>query len=243
MSNTVSLVVLGGAGRMGRAVVAAATDGTGFVVKGMLVRTAPTDHRPLDPPAFTDLDEVLKACPGAVAVVFTTPPDAPALVRAVAERAHPLVVGTTGMGQAGDRAMAEAAERVAVVEAPNTSPGMALLRRALRTILAADGPEWNISVLDRDHRHKQDAPSGTALQLESVIAETGRDSDVVSVREGDVVGEHTVSMSVEDEELVILHRALDRRVFARGALLAAAFAARVDAGRYTMDDVVERGEP
>ena len=132
-----------------------------------------------------------------------------------------------------------ASRRVAVVRAPNFSPGVALLRRALAAVLTARGPTWDTAILERHHRTKLDAPSGTAkLLAETVCAATGVEPEVASFRQGGVVGEHVVHLAAGDEELAFMHRAFSRGAFARGAVLAAAFARGARPGLYGMDDVL-----
>jgi 4-hydroxy-tetrahydrodipicolinate reductase len=237
-TNKTSILVLGGGGRMGREILAAAAADENVHVIGALDLGKGTTPLPGDPPQFTELDRALNAASGAVALEFTTARAVPEHIHAAAEAGVPIVVGTTGAGQPGKRAATEAAERIAVVVAPNTSPGVTLLRHAIRTILEGKGPRWDIAVLDRHHRRKRDAPSGTAYLLEGEIAGASGKPEIASFRQGGVTGEHTAYLTGEDEELVLVHRALSRRVFARGALLAATFAAGAKAGLYTMDDVL-----
>jgi 4-hydroxy-tetrahydrodipicolinate reductase len=174
-----------------------------------------------------------------VVLDFSSADGAAERIRTVAESGSPLVEGTTALDAAAAAALRAAAVRVAVVEAPNPSPGIALLAEALTRILGRPGAAWDVALTDRHHRHKKDAPSGTALFLARLIAgATGREPTIASYRQGGVVGEHTVHLSGLEEELVLTHRALERSVFARGALLAAAFAQTAAPGHYGMGDVL-----
>lgn len=240
MSEDLTLVVLGGGGRMGRAVLAAAADDPSVRIAGALVRADPGDL-PGTPRVHTGIAEALNASPGAVAVDFTTPVAAVRHLEEAAATGHPVVMGTTGLGEAGERAVAAASARIPVVEAPNTSAGIALLGAALRVLEPGRSLGWSASVLDRHHRGKRDAPSGTARLMEGILSEAGWQVQVASFREGGVIGEHTVHLTGDDEELVLVHRAFSRGVFARGALLAARFAAGASPGRYGMADVLGIG--
>jgi len=235
-----ALLVIGGTGRLGTAILEAAREDAAVTVAAVVARRA----RPSQgggPAVLSDLDAALASVPDAV-VIDAAPGDGAAeRVAAVAGAGRPLVLAATGLDAAARGAVERAAERIAVVEAPNLSPGVALLARALRAVLEGVGPRWDVSILDRHHRHKRDAPSGTARMLSDLVQAArgeGGEPQVASFRQGDVVGEHTVVLSGPDEELILQHRAAGRRVFARGALLAAHFVATAPSGRYTMEDVL-----
>jgi 4-hydroxy-tetrahydrodipicolinate reductase len=229
---------------MGRAVLEAAGEDERFRVAAAMDVDPPDNDLPGKPAFFTRVEDALASVsPGVVAVDISSPRDAVQRIRTIAGANCPLVEGTTALGGDAERALAEAADRIAVVVAPNLSPGIALLRRALRAVLTAEGVDWDIGVLDRHHRMKKDAPSGTARLLEESIRSAAKTDDarieVASFRQGGVVGEHSVHLSGPEEELVLAHRAFSRGVFARGALLAAAFAATATPGSYSIDDVLE----
>ena len=230
---TPSIIVVGAAGRMGGTIVELAGE-EGIEVAARVDRGAPAGA----PGWFAALESALAARPDGVVVDVSSPEGATARVDAVRAAGRPLVEGTTALGSEAEAALSRAAETVAVVVAPNFGPGIALLRRALGDILAAAGPRWDVAILDRHHRMKQDAPSGTAKLLARAAGDRGVEASVASFRQGGVVGEHAVHLSADDEELVLTHRAFSRRAFARGALLAARFAAEAAPGRYGMDDVL-----
>jgi 4-hydroxy-tetrahydrodipicolinate reductase len=230
-------VLVIGAGRMGQALVEMAPS-HGMRVEGLVRRRDAPDPRPA-PPVFTDLDQALAACPQAVVLDFSSASSAAARIDRIAAAGRPLVEGTTGLDGEADRALSEASTRIPVVVAPNTSPGIALVLEALEVLLRSEGAGWDAALLDRHHRHKKDAPSGTAKVLASAIRDlTGKDPEIASYRQGAVVGEHVVYLSGAEEEIVLSHRALSRKVFARGALIAARFAASTSPGRYSMRDVL-----
>jgi len=196
-----------------------------------------------------------------VVVDFSSPAgfDA-ALAHCVAQRTA-LVSGTTGLGNSQRRALAEAARVVPVLHAANFSLGIAVLTRALRDAAAAL-PDWDLEILEAHHARKVDAPSGTALALGRAAAKArGQDFDEVAVlwregqvgarpggaigfsaiRAGDIVGEHTAMLATYGERLELSHRATDRTIFARGALIAAAWMVGKPAGTYSLDDVLMPG--
>jgi 4-hydroxy-tetrahydrodipicolinate reductase len=172
----------------------------------------------------------------------------------------PILVGTTGLQPDHHAAIEEAAKSIAVIQAPNTSLGVNLLRDLVEQATARLGPDWDIEILEMHHRHKVDAPSGTALMLGQSAAK-GRGSTLqelsrfdrisehphareagtigyASLRGGSVAGEHVVILATEGERLELGHRADSRMIFARGALAAARFLVGKPAGLYTMRDVI-----
>ena len=167
---------------------------------------------------------------------------APAALEASLERAvssgTPVLIGTTGLDQSADAQIAEAAKKVAVLRAPNTSLGIAVLADLVERAAAALGPDWDIQIAEAHHRNKVDAPSGTALMLGNLVEERGRSVGYASLRGGTVAGDHDVMFLGPDERLILSHRAENRMIFARGALAAARFLVGKPAGLYSMRDVI-----
>jgi 4-hydroxy-tetrahydrodipicolinate reductase len=200
-------------GRMGKAIAAAVAEDSRFAID--------QDH-------------------GDVLVDFS----APAALETSLERAMsagvPILIGTTGLDEAADKGIVAASRQVAILRAANTSVGVALLADLVERAAKALGPEWDIQISETHHRHKVDAPSGTALML-GAAAEHARGSGVAgyaSVRGGTVAGDHDVLFLGPDERLILSHRAESRMIFARGALAAAAFLAGKPPGLYSMRDVI-----
>lgn len=196
-----------------------------------------------------------------VIIDFSTPDASIALARLCAERGGPaLVIGSTGFSEAQEAELAAAAATVAIVRSGNFSLGVniliGLVEHAAQRLDAAD---WDIEVLEAHHRRKVDAPSGTALMLGEAAAagrggslsdlksppydgitgerEAGR-IGFASLRAGGIVGEHTVLFASEDEVVTLSHKAIDRSLFARGAVAAAAWVRKRPAGLYDMQDVL-----
>lgn len=177
-----------------------------------------------------------------LAIDFSTAAATPGQIRACAAARVPLLLGTTGYGS--DIGMGallqQAAQRIPVLAAANTSLGVSLLQELVRQAAAALGEDFDIQIQETHHRAKRDAPSGTALALGAAAAEGRGPSCQVgfaSLRGGDVVGEHEVHFLGTGERLRLSHSATDRSIFARGALRAGCWLAGQRPGVYRMADV------
>jgi 4-hydroxy-tetrahydrodipicolinate reductase len=194
-----------------------------------------------------------------VAVDFTLPAVTEANLRACVEHGTALVVGTTGLEERHERAMQMAAHEIPIVYARNMSVGVNVFMELVGRAAKALGDGYDVEIAETHHRHKIDAPSGTALALgERVALARGRTLDELAVysrhgqtgprvpgtigfavtRGGNVVGEHAVRFIGTEEEVEFSHRAGDRKTFARGALRAARWAAGRAPGLYSMADVL-----
>lgn len=235
--------IYGSAGRMGRTIAQVAGD-EGVAIAGGA--DAGDDPMPLARAADVLVDFSIA---GAVEAH---------LAAAVAART-PIMVGTTGLTQRHQAAIDAAAERVAVLQTGNTSLGVTLLGILVREAAARLGPEWDIEIVETHHRHKVDAPSGTALLLGEAAA-AGRGTTLAevrvdgraglvgarsegtigfaSIRGGSVIGDHDVIFAGEGERIQLSHRADDRITFARGAVRVASWLAAQPPGRYRMGDVL-----
>jgi 4-hydroxy-tetrahydrodipicolinate reductase len=170
-----------------------------------------------------------------------------------------MVIGTTGFSAEEKQRITDAAKSIPVVFAPNMSVGVNLCFKLLATAAKVLGDSVDIEIIEAHHRHKVDAPSGTALGMGEVIAEAldrnlddcavyGREGHTgereratigfSTIRAGDIVGEHTVMFASEGERIEITHKASSRATFANGAVRAAKWLAVQPAGLYTMDDVL-----
>jgi 4-hydroxy-tetrahydrodipicolinate reductase len=253
------LVLVGAAGRMGRAVEAAATGASDLEI------AARVDRRENFPPGggvwSEDVASVVR--PGDVVVEFSSAAGARAAAAACAAKGAALVSGATGLAPEDEAALRAAAARVAVLRASNFSLGVAALRLALRAALEALPGDWDVEIVERHHRQKRDSPSGTALTLAAdVRAARGlperalrhgrqgqvgpRPADEVgmhAVRGGTWVGDHQVLLAGPGETLELRHIAHDRSAFAQGALAAARFLTNAAAGSYTLEDVLRAPGP
>jgi len=196
-----------------------------------------------------------------VVIDFTTPAASASLARACAGRGGPaLVIGSTGFDAAELTAIADAAKTVAIVRSGNFSLGLNMLMGLVEQAARALDPDaYDIEIFEAHHRHKVDAPSGTALMLGEAAAKgRGVDIDTVAVRSrdgmvgarrpgdigfavmrgGSIVGDHSVSFRAEGETVSLSHSAGDRSMFAHGAVAAALFVAGRAPGEYDMRDVL-----
>ena len=203
------------------------------------------------------LEDVLKDCD--VVIDFTAPVATTEHLKLCREAGVAIVIGTTGMDDEQKAYLNESATQTPVVYAANYSVGVNVSIKLLELAAKAFGDTVDIEVIEAHHRHKVDAPSGTALMMGEAIAETlGRDlkQDAVyhregytgarerqsigfqTIRGGDIVGEHTVMFIGEGERVEVTHKATNRMNFASGAVRAAAWVVGREAGKYDMDDVL-----
>ena len=260
--------ILGGAGRMGRALVRAVVEAKGAQVAGAV--DAPGNPgigkdlgalAGIDPLGIALTDDV-RALFGKADVIidFTVPSATVANARIAAETGTALVVGTTGLEPEQQATVTAAGERAVVVQAANFSLGVNMTIALTRRLAEVLDDSFDIEILEMHHRHKVDAPSGTALALgRAAAAGRGVDLDAVAdrgrdgitgarkrgdigfavLRGGNVAGDHTVVFAADDERIELTHKAGDRSIFARGAVRAALWTAGKQPGYYTMQDVLK----
>lgn len=235
--------IIGSEGRMGHA-IAEILPGLGHELAGGVDKGG-------DVARLADASDVL--------VDFSSPTSLDANLHAAIGAGIPLVIGTTGLDDRHHRAIDDSARAVPVLQTGNTSLGVTLLAHLVREAAAKLGDDWDIEILEMHHRHKVDAPSGTALLLGEAAAEgrgidladnreSGRDGHTgerapgaigfAALRGGTVAGEHSVIMAGQDERLTLAHSAESRTIFARGAVRAAQWLIGKEPGRYTMNDVL-----
>ena len=262
------IAIVGVAGRMGRTLVNAVEQQADASLAGGIVE-------PGSSLAGVDIGELAGVGKRGVAAVdsldaivddfdvlidFTAPQVTLANLAFCAEHGKCIVIGTTGMN---DEELAELdsyRDKVAMVFAPNMSVGVNLTLKLLETAAKALGDEgYDIEVIESHHRYKVDAPSGTAIKMGEVVAEslgrtlkehgvfervgqcsprTDKEIGFATVRAGDIVGEHTVMFATEGERIEITHKASSRMTFAKGAVRAARWVANQPHGRYDMQDVL-----
>lgn len=194
-----------------------------------------------------------------VLIDFTRPEATLAHLAHCAEHGVKMVIGTTGFDQAGKDAIAAASKKTAIVFAPNMSVGVNVTMKLLEMAAKNFSHGYDIEIIEAHHRHKVDAPSGTALKMGEVIADalgkkledvavyaregvTGeRDPSSIgfaTVRGGDIVGDHTVLFAGIGERIEITHKSSSRATYAQGSLRAARFLAGKETGLFNMQDVV-----
>lgn len=245
------ILLSGCAGRMGREIAALAADnGNVTVVAGVDRVTAPAEF-----PVFADLG----ACrvEADVLVDFSNPSALPGILAYCTKNKLPVLLAATGYSPEEEQAVREASRQIAVFRSANMSLGVNVLRALVQKACAALGADYDVEILEMHHNQKLDAPSGTAKMLAEAAAEAlpytpefvydrherrarrdRREIGIHSLRGGTVVGEHQVLFAGQDEVITLSHSAGSRRVFAAGALRAAAFLADKGPGLYTMEDLI-----
>ena len=241
------MILSGANGRMGRLLWELAPQAGFEVVAGIDAEKGAEDARPVYA-AFAVCHEQAD-----VLVDFSAPSALPELLAFAISRRLPCVLGATGYTESDHRRMAEAARQVPVLYSSNMSPGMHVLKylaREAHRLL----PQLDVEIVERHHRGKVDAPSGTALALYEAVKGEGTtpvfgrhgvvgpratgEVGLHAVRGGSLAGEHEVGFYGRGEHLLLTHRAEDRTVLAQGALRAAAFVLQQPAGLYGMDNLL-----
>jgi 4-hydroxy-tetrahydrodipicolinate reductase len=255
--------VAGALGRMGGAVVKELAQRSEFTLAALFDRpecegTGLGDH------TLTSARAALALCDAIID--FSAGGASAALARLAADRGGPaLIIGSTGFSQSEAATVQAASDRIAIVKSGNFSVGVAVLAAVVEQIARRLGPQnWDIEISEAHHRQKRDAPSGTALALGEAAA-SGRGVKLADVeagpragashlerrhgdigfsvmRGGEIVGEHSVVFAGDGEVLTLSHSARDRRIFALGALRAAAWIVDRPPGLYAMTDVLELGD-
>ncbi len=265
--SNVRVAIIGAAGRMGRALIQAVTEGEGVTL------TAAID-RPGNTLIGTDAGELaamgklgVKVVDSLAAVVndfdvlidFTAPAATVINAQFCAAHGKKMAIGTTGLTAEQKTELSTAAAKTAIMFAPNMSVGVNLCFKLLEIAAKVLGDEVDIEVLEAHHRHKVDSPSGTALRMGEVVADAlgrnlkdvavyGREGQdgprkretigFATVRAGDIVGEHTVMFAADGERVEITHKATSRMNFARGAVRACRWLDGKPAGLFDMQDVL-----
>jgi 4-hydroxy-tetrahydrodipicolinate reductase len=263
------IAVAGASGRMGRMLVEAIAKAPDTILSGALdVAGSPALGQDaaafLGRPAGVAIEsDLARALAGARCLIdFTRPEGTLKHLAWCAEHGIAMVIGTTGFDDAGKAAISKAAEKTAIVFAPNMSVGVNVTLKLLEMAAKSLSEGYDIEIIEAHHRHKVDAPSGTALKMGEVIADalgrdlkqcavygregvTGeRDPSTIgfaTIRGGDIVGDHTVLFAGDGERIEISHKSSSRVTYAHGALRAARFLADKSTGLYDMQDVLALG--
>lgn len=224
---------------MARAIVTAARPRNDLLVAATIGPEAPDWDSPA--PHFFALDD-LPSIP-ALLIDFSLPDGTRVAAPWCADNDVALVSGVTGLGDDVTRAIEAAADSVPVMWSPNLSLGVNLLAALARQAAAVLDPDTPVAIEDIHHQWKKDAPSGTALMLGEIIgSQRGDAAEAVSyssIREGEVIGEHTITFALDGEAIDLVHRARDRRIYALGALSAGKWLISQPAGFYSAADWLE----
>ncbi len=267
-TGSMGLIVVGAAGRMGQALIRTIAEIDGVHLAGAVERPGSDvlgkdagELAGLGPNGVTITDDALPVFARAEGVLDFTAPAATLEFADLAAQARIVhVIGTTGMDESHEARLEAASRHARIVKSGNMSLGVNLLSVLVRKAAKAlDASDWDIEVLEMHHRHKVDAPSGTALLLGEAAAE-GREIALAehsvrvrdghtgprepgsigfaTLRGGSVIGDHSVILAGEGETVELTHRATDRSIFARGAVRAALWARHQKPGYYSMLDVL-----
>lgn len=268
----VRVIVTGAAGRMGSRIINAIVERKDIGLAGAVEReghpslghdagevagTGPTGLKIGD--AIEDYIEKAD-----VVIDFTTPHAALLTLEKVCNKGKAMVIGTTGFSKEGEDRIRDISNKIPCVYSPNMGVGINLIFKIIQDIAKVTGDEYDVEIVETHHRHKKDAPSGTAMRMAQILADTlGRDLSEVgkfsrhgligerdkkeigiqSIRAGDIVGDHTVMFGGIGERIEITHRAHSRDNFARGAVRAAIWVAKQKPGLYDMMDVIGLKQP
>lgn len=253
----VKVGILGANGRVGKLLLEDLKETKEISLSTVYVRNSLNFS--IDPSVLvtTDMNSFLNACD--IVIDFSLPEACESLLEAVLKHPKPLVIGTTGLNEHQLNLLKEASAQMPILYATNMSLGVALLNKLVYQA-AQLLKDFDIEIVEMHHRHKKDAPSGTALTLATSCANgrgvnldkvrvSGRDGNigerssdeiaVMALRGGDIVGRHTVGFYNQGEFIELNHTATSRNTFSKGAIKAALWLTHKDAGLYSINDSLE----
>jgi 4-hydroxy-tetrahydrodipicolinate reductase len=226
-----------GSGRMGQRLLARLPEFENFELAGVIA-IAETEGLPTAQ-CFSSLEKI--SSDADLMIDFTLPGGPGSAAEWCGQNGVALLSGTTGLSEDEVQVLKDVAQKVPVLWGPNLSYGVALISSLVQQAATALGVDADIHIAETHHKHKIDAPSGTALALAARVWEGRGDCDenevgFSSAREGEVIGEHTVSFTLPGESVEITHKALDRDIFVLGALKAGDWLVRQGPGFYSTGD-------
>ena len=250
----VKVGIVGSTGRMGKHLIENTMEDEALTLAALHVFDELKTDVPDDVLITNSMDALLEACD--VIIDFSAPAATEALCEAALKNPTPLVVATTGFTEHQQNLLTQASKEMPVLYSSNMSAGIALLKQLVEQV-SATLKDFDIEIVEQHHRHKVDAPSGTALTLAEFAAKgrgldldevrvSGRDGQVgartkdeiavMALRGGDIVGRHTVGFYNDGEFLELNHTATSRETFSKGAIRAAKWLVDQPAGFYTIND-------
>ena len=263
----INVGVIGAGGRMGRMLIEAIQDNPQTILTAAIERQGSSlvgadagevaAVGRLDVQIVDDLQSVINKID--VLIDFSLPAATEQNMQVCAEHNVAMVIGTTGFNEQQEQVLAKASEQVAIVYAGNYSTGFNLSLKLLGMAAKAFGTDADVEVIEAHHKHKIDAPSGTAYMMAEAVAEArgqnlkdvavyGREGQtgereagtigIHAIRGGEIIGDHTVMFIADGEVVEITHRARARMTFAAGAVRAATWIVQQSAGQYNMQDVL-----
>ena len=233
----IRLVISGAAGRMGKRLISFALEDREFEIAGGLESA--------DDPAVgqgnivSDFAKIARGCD--VLIEFTFPDATMKHLEIACKNKVGMVIGTTALSEEEMSQIKKASKQIPIVFSPNMSIGANLLFKITEDASRSLGEDYEVKIVEAHHIKKKDAPSGTAKRLgEAVLKVRGKTPPIKSIREGDIVGDHSVIFTGKYETIELKHSANSRDVFAKGALLAAKFLKGKKPGLYTIQDVISK---
>ncbi|MBH0005499.1 4-hydroxy-tetrahydrodipicolinate reductase [Psychrobacter sp. SWN149] len=263
----INVGVIGAGGRMGRMLIEAVNDNTQTMLRAAIERQGSSlvgadagevaAVGRLDVQIVDDLQAVISDID--VLIDFSLPDATEKNMQICAEHGVAMVIGTTGFNEQQEQVLAKVSEQIAIVYAGNYSTGVNLSLKLLGMAAKAFGNDADVEVIEAHHKHKIDAPSGTAYMMAEAVAEArgqnlkdvaiyGREGQtgereagtigIHAIRGGEIIGDHTVMFIADGEVVEITHRARARMTFATGAVRAATWIIQQEVGQYNMQDVL-----
>lgn len=264
---TINIGVIGAGGRMGRMLIEAVQDNPQTILSAAIERQGSSlvgadagevaAIGRLEVPIVDDLAAVINEID--VLIDFSLPDATEQNMQVCAEHQVAMVIGTTGFNEQQEQVLVEASKQIAIVYAGNYSTGVNLSLKLLEVAAKAFGTDADVEIIEAHHKHKIDAPSGTAYMMAEAVAQArgqnlkdvvnyGREGQtgeretgtigIHAIRGGEIVGDHTVMFIADGEVVEITHRARERMTFAAGAVRAATWVVQQSAGQYNMQDVL-----
>jgi len=187
----------------------------------------------------SNLDHAVSKCD--VCIDFTRPEYSMSILDACVKNNKKIIIGTTGFSSDHIKKIESSSKKIPVLRASNMSVGINICLKLVETLSSLVGDQSDIDIIEHHHKHKIDMPSGTSLSLEDVIKKnltTKKEINHHCLRVGNVVGDHMVKFTLDNESIEINHRSFDRKIFAEGAILAAKWISNKGNGLYTMGDAL-----
>lgn len=235
----IKLAVSGCKGRMGESITRLALEDKEFALTALLERE---DHPDVGATAHhlsvSADNAVLAGCDALIE--FTSPGATVANLQACLDHSVKMVIGTTGLASEQTEKIKSAAEQIPIVFASNMSVGVNILFKLTQIAAQKTGTSYTINMSEAHHVHKKDAPSGTAKTLAEIAEKASgtKVENIESIREGEIIGDHSVVFESGEDIITVSHHAKNRDIFAKGALVAAKFLADKDKGLFNMQDVL-----
>lgn len=218
-----NIIVVGAKGRMGKRVI-------------NLIQSDPLMTVAAEVDIGSSIEDVIDKAD--VLIDFSTPESSVKSAQLCARHKKPVVIGTTGFNDEQLKSIEKASKETAILLSPNMSVGVNLIFQLINTAAKVLGDDFKIQIIEKHHIHKKDKPSGTAKQMQKILNSSKRTAEIISFREGEIIGEHEIEFKSDGEMIRIKHEAFNRDILAKGAILAAKWIVDQKQGMYGMEDVI-----